>query len=317
MASTYVDTNRTVYYYNLEFKYYVDYEPKSAFGYMDIFKHISDVNKARDESRIIKHRNGRLFSSGFRYYASDKRLTGKLFYVREDVFPEIIKLSNEEIRDFQLDIDEGMLETTHFVLDYSKSIPLLAIEYNHHGARITDLEYYLKKFGRSERIATNCDVTMIVQDRLKDISRRINRLQKLQVRVHRDNIARIKSASSELGSALFHAQNFSLSDEVELILRFDYRNKTSTTVIKDIVKDMISKFKSDKNAMNDFNKFEIKAEDEDRNNKLEVFDLLVDKVRSDIVTKKKIKSRVIYSKDFYEKTCKSMNELFELNWTDV
>jgi len=35
-------------------------------------------------------------------------------------------------------------EETHFYIDYSKSKPIFCVEYNHHGPRIPDIEYYLR-----------------------------------------------------------------------------------------------------------------------------------------------------------------------------
>lgn len=168
--------------------------------------------------------------------------------------------------------------------------------------------------GRQSRIAVSCNYEIIVQDRLKDIRRRINRFSKVRVKVHRDNIDRIKSAENKLGSALFHSQNFSLSDEVELILSFDYKTKTTTTSIKDVVTSFIDRFIKNPQTTGDFEVFEIHAEDEDNNNRLEAFNLLIDKLKTDIIVQKRLKSRVVNSKDYYEKSEKEMNKLFKLNW---
>jgi hypothetical protein len=311
-AIEYVNTNRTINYYDLKFKYYAGIE--SEFAYKDLFKYISDLSKNQDPSRVVSNKKGKLFTSGFRYFPTKKQVRGKLYVVREDVFPQIIKLSDETIRDFQIDAEEGMLETTHFIIDYSTVKPKIALEYNHHGARVNDLAFYLKRMGKQSRIAVGCNYEIIVQDRLKDIRRRINRFSKVRVKVHRDNIDRIKSAEDKLGSALFHSQNFSLSDEVELVLSFDYRTKTTTTSIKDVVTSFIDRFIKNPQTTDDFEIFEIHAEDEDNNNRLEAFNLLIDKLKTDIIVQKRLKSRVINSKDYYKKSEKEMNKLFKLDW---
>lgn len=124
----YVPTKRTINYYDFKFKYYADIE--SPFAYQELLKYISDLSKNQDPTRVISNSKGKLFTSGFRYIPLKKQVRGKLYFVREDVFPQIIKLSDETIRDFQIDAEEGMLETTHFIIDYSTSVPKIALEYN-------------------------------------------------------------------------------------------------------------------------------------------------------------------------------------------
>ncbi|MBV6484315.1 MAG: hypothetical protein KFKLKKLM_00811 [Flavobacteriales bacterium] len=308
----YTNTNRLIHYYDVSFKYYK--EINDTFAYKDLLKYISDLSKNQNPSRVVSNSKGKLFTSGFRYLPAKKQVRGKLYFVREDVFPQIIKLSDESIRDFQIDAEEGMLETTHFIIDYSKPVPRIALEYNHHGARINDLVFYLTKMGRQSRLVLRCSSEAIVQDRLKDIKRRINRFSKVRVKVQKENIDRIKSANDKLGSALYHSQNFSLSDDVELLLTFDYKKKTSTTSIKDVVISFIDRFIKNPKTTTDFEVFEIHAEDEDNNNKLEAFNLLIDKVITTISVQKRKKTRVINSKDYYEKSEKEMTKLFKLDW---
>lgn len=310
----YVNADRTVHYFELLFKYYSDKEETKP--YKNIFKHINDLCLKQDPKRIVATANGRLFFSTLKYVPSKQQIRGKLLFVREDFFPQIINLTDEKIRDLQVEVDEGMLETTHFILDYSTHVPKLALEYNHFGARISDFIYYIKKFSREIRIAITCDPKFLVHDRLKEVKKRINRLSKVRVKVHKDNVKRITSADTGLGTALFHAQNCSFSDEVELTMFFDYKRKTSTTGIRDIVTGFIDRFIKTPETLNHFEAFEVHAEDEAQNNKIEMFNLLMDKIKSEIPVQKKLKSRVIKSSTFFDKTEEAMDGLFKLGWTN-
>lgn len=141
----------------------------------------------------------------------------------------------------------------------------------------------------------------LVRDRLESIITRINKVSKFTVRVHRDNIDRIQKTDNGVGTALHHAQNFSHSDYVEIDLKFNYKEKTDTESIGTIIKNWCRKFRTNPEEAENFELFRIEAEDEERNNHIESFDLLLDKEQTKITAIRKSKSRVLESDDLFLK----------------
>lgn len=91
------------------------------------------------------------------------------------------------------------------------------------------------------------------------------------------------------------------SDYATLDLKFDYRQKAETKKATNVVLKFINKLIESKENVELFNSLWVKAEDADKNNRLEVFDLLVDKVKSQIKVEKKKQFRTVVSADIFQK----------------
>lgn len=294
-------TKRSLYYFELAFNLYKRYE-NVEHAYVKCFKHLSRLVTEKDKTRYIKHENYTLFFGQVDFIVTKHFIKGKFFKVRNDVFPQIINMSNEDIQDIVTDEEQGILETTHFLVDYRKKYKAqVALEYNHHGARISEFAGYLGLFGRQIGVLRKVVIIPIVRDRLESITTRVNKISTLNIRVHKDNISRIQELDEGLGIALYHAQNYSSSDYVEIYFKIDYKIKPDTPTLRDKVLNWVRIFLGRPDESENFEKFKMEAEDEENSNNIEEFDLLVDKEKSVIVTEKKEKSRVIVSNDFFPK----------------
>ncbi len=294
-------TRRNLYFYELEFNFYKKYE-NVEHAYVNCFSHLNRLVGNKDRSRYVKKENYTLFFGQLDFISERKLIKGKLFKVRNDVFPQIINMSNEAIQDIVTDEEQGILETTHFLIDYRKKYKAqLTLEYNHYGARITEFAGYLSHLGRKTSIIKKVIVVPIVRDRLESITTRVNKVSSFSICVHKDNIARIQEQDEGLGIALYHAQNYSQSDYVEMDLKIDYKIKNDTPTIRGKLLNWVRIFLQNPEQSENFEKFRVEAEDEENNNRLEEFDLLIDKEQSQITVEKKENSRVIVSNDFFPK----------------
>lgn len=294
-------TQRNLYFYELLFNPYKQYVGVEHY-YLTCLRNVNTLVNNKDKSRYLKRANDTLFFGQLDFIPDKRYIKGKLFKVRNDVFPQFINMSNEDISDLEANAEQGILETTHFLIDYrNKSKAQLLLEYNHYGARITEFANYLAYLGRLTKTLKKVDVKILVRDRLESIATRVNKVSKFTVKIHRDNIARIQQTDEGMASALFHAQNYSKADYVELELKFDYKVKTDTPTIKDSLMKWVRKFITSPEEGEYFDRFVVEAEDEENNNKLESFDLLLDKESSRVTAEKKNNSRIIESDSFFPK----------------
>ena len=91
------------------------------------------------------------------------------------------------------------------------------------------------------------------------------------------------------------------SDYATINLKFDYRKKNDTTEVNRSIFNAIKNLISKPAKAELFEVLTVKAEDEEKNNKLEVFDLLVNKVKSIINVEKQPRYRTVISEDLYQK----------------
>lgn len=304
-------TKRSLYFYELDFSFYKKYE-EVEHAYVNCFRHLNRLVRDKNRSRYVKKENYTLFFGQLDFVPDKRFIKGKLFKVRNDVFPQIINMSNEAIQDIVTEEEQGILETTHFLIDYrKKNKAQLTLEYNHYGARISEFAGYLSHLGRKTGIIKKVIVIPVVRDRLESITTRVNKVSNFSIRVHKDNIARIQEQDEGLGIALYHAQNYSQSDYVELDLKIDYKIKNDTPTIREKLLNWVRIFLHTPEESENFEKFRVEAEDEENNNRLEQFDLLIDKEQSQIIVEKKENSRVIVSNDFFPKIISEYERKFQ------
>ena len=294
-------TRRSLYYYELTFNDFVKYEGVEH-NYLECLRHVNKLVRDKDKSRYLTRENDTLFFGQLDFIPDKKYIKGRLFKVRNDIFPQLINMSSEDISDLVTDEEQGILETTHFLIDYrNRTKAQVALEYNHYGARITEFVKYLSHLGRETKRVKKVDAFPLVRDRLESITTRINRVSKFVVKVHRDNIDRIKETDEGLATTLHHAQKYANSDYVTLDMKIDYKEKVDTPIARGSIMTWVRKLISKPDEIENFEQFRVEAEDEENNNKLDVFDLIIDKEKSQIVAEKKANSRVIVSSNFFPK----------------
>jgi hypothetical protein len=299
---------RTIHYYELEFDFNENFVPEDGNQFRELFKIIIQLAKTRAKIRYQKIGEKAVFIQDVKIEPDNKVIIGKLRSVRKDILPEIMNTETDEARGIEAKAEEGLVETVHFVIDYSKKKKKLAFEYNQFGAKITDFIYYLNVIGISKEATQSIGYNPIVKDELSKMKDRINRCSEFFVKIHKDNIEQIKGMDKKLYSSLKSAIDHFKTDYASLKLKFDYRRRTETNAINKTIFNLINKLVEDKSKTEYFNTLCIKAEDDDKRNRLENFDLLIDKIRSEIKVQKKERYRTVISSDIFEKMKDELNK---------
>lgn len=289
-----VKVKRTINYFQIDPLLFDD---KDYSDFINVFQEISRLSTTKDADRFVSNNDKNLYITGLSFNENQKRISGKLLNIRMDSFPELMKTSDDKIRDIEADDDEGIIETSHFILSYLNEKLILSFEYNQYGPRISDFVCYLENISIRLSVLAKIQFTPLVRDELSMYKNRINRVSSVIAKVHKDNIKRINVFDKELFDAFETTERLSDAEYVTLQLNYDYRQLSDTPKIKNRVMHIIDTLVKDKNLLNVFSKLKVKAEDENLNNKLKEFDLLNIWVKSRIYVERKEKSRVIITSD--------------------
>lgn len=292
---------RTIHYYELDFKFYDEFVAVDGDKFRELFRLIISLAKTRANIRYQNFGEKAIFIQDVKIEPVNKVVTGKLRCVRKDILPEIMNTLTDEAHGIEAKDEEGLVETTHFIIDFSQKSKKLAIEHNQFGAKIGDFALYLQTIGISKKAVMEVGFAPIVKDELSKLKSRINRCSEFHVKVHKDNIDSIKSMDKSLFSALNASMEQFKNEYATLILKFDYRQKQATKEINKSIFNIIGKLIKNKSNTEYFNVLTVRAENSDKNNLLENFDLLVDKVKSEVWVEKKKRYRTVVSLDIFDK----------------
>lgn len=291
---------RKINYYELKFSFINDS------NFTELFETITTLAKTRARIRYQRFGDKFVFIQGIEN--TDNLLKAKMRCVRKDLLPELMNTETDETKGIEAKEEEGLVETTHFIIDYRKDKVFLALEYNHYGSKITDLVNYIERIGLDKQLLERVGFNPIVKDDLDTIRERINRFSEFTVKVHKDNIEKVKKLDNKIWGALnYSIENFG-SEFATLVLKFDYKQQTENSEIEKSVFNIIKGFVKENKNKYIFNKLSLKAQDGDKNNLLETFDLLIEKINSDLRIERKEKYRTLISDDMFQKMTKDLYE---------
>ncbi|MCO7183822.1 hypothetical protein NH341_00145 [Tenacibaculum sp. XPcli2-G] len=296
-----IKVKRKVNYYELELTFSEDSDFES------FFETLTRLAKTRAKIRYQRFGNKYVFIQGIEN--KNNLIKAKMRCVRKDLLPELMNTETDETKGIDAKEEEGLVETTHFILDYRKNGKVfLALEYNHYGSKITDLVNYIERVGIDQNVLERVGFKPIVKDELETFKDRVNRFSEFIVKVHKDNIAKIKEVDQKIWSAVNYSIEHFSSEYATLTLKFDYKQAPEESAIKQSVFNIIRNFSKSPKNKNLFNKLSLKAEDGEKDNLLENFDLLLEKVNSEIRVERKKKYRTIISNDMFQQMLKELND---------
>lgn len=295
-----IKVKRKLNYYQLDFNFIEDYD------LTELFNTITTLAKTRAKIRYQRFGDKFVFIQGIDN--KEGLLKGKMRCVRKDLLPELMNTETDETKGIDAKEEEGLVETTHFIIDYRKNKIFLSLEYNHYGSKISDLVNYIERIGIDKGILERVGFKPIVKDDLDKLKERVNRFSEFIVKVHKDNIPKIKNFDDKIWSTLNSAiENFG-SEYATLILKFDYRQMSETSQIEHSVFNIVRFLRKSNKNKDLFNKLSLRAEDGEKDNLLENFDLLIEKINSEIKVERKEKYRTLISVDMFQKMTKELNE---------
>jgi hypothetical protein len=210
-------------------------------------------------------------------------------------------MTNDIVTDLEDRGSDGIMDTSHFIIDFRRTKTILALEYNHSGAKIEDFVKYMEKIGISKELIDKLGFQFLTEESFADLDERINRISEFSLKIHKDNFDSIRGMDGNIIQAA-EATIKNFENEYALLnFKIDYRKFSDTPLIKRSIINIVHWFEENPDKKNLFNYLNFVAEDETNNNKLRLFDLIVSKVKSEFNVQKKRKSKTIISEDMFPK----------------
>lgn len=296
-----VYVKRDINYYQLDFKF-IDKNNIKIF-----FDTITRLSVTRAKIRYQR------FGDKFIYIQGIKNENGvinaKVRCIRLDLFPEMINMKTDAITELEGGDNDGIVETTHILIDFRNLKTFLSIEYNHHGAKINEIAEYIKRIGVNEGILDDVGYVAIVNKDLTKLKSRIKRISEFTMKIHKDNLDKLKKMDGNLFQSASAAADHFENEYATINLKIDYRKFSDTPRIRSSVFNLLNFLAKNPSERHIFNYVKVRAENEEKNNILETFDLLLDKIYSPIKVQRKRKQKTIISEDMFEKMLIEINRI--------
>jgi len=237
-----------------------------------------------------------LFITSLVYMHKEKRIRCSIALLRSGRIPKLKPKNKFELIPLN-DMGE-VAEETHFYIDYNKSgYAVLCVEYNYHGPRMSDIEYYLRhvsnyKLKLSKATRINMYMSNSIDKTLADLKNVLN----LDIKIQPKSFTQKKKEL--VGSYFSGLNNFGNSLKPKFIkLEAMYQTPGKEHISSELntdantmVKKILSTFKKEPFNIDCFDNFVVKYEDVE--GKEEVFNLLKEKVEfSHAIDLKKIKRK--------------------------
>lgn len=295
MASDYI--KRWLYFYELKFDYATNNATELE-NFMEFFEHISKTSNEDSVEKFKTLGDKNVYLRSVIIDRTNNKVRGKIISIRTDALPEIGDRRTGKIRDVDVEEWEDVIETTHFVVDYSKNTKRLCIEFNQFGPRFQELINCFIKIGYDTELITNIHWVSSTRDDLNKLKSRIGAISQFVVKVDKSHLPAVSQVGGILAGINATQNKFNL-EYIELKLKFDYKNISNAEAQNEIMR-LVDLLRNKKN-LELFNTLSVKAQDYDKNNMLNTFDLLIDRVKSQINVIRKEKYRTIVSSDMFDK----------------
>jgi hypothetical protein len=173
----------------------------------------------------------------------------------------------------------SMAEETHFFIDYSTSKVILCIEFNYHGPRASDIEYYLRNVAHDTlRIAKSAETVMFMDTSIDQTLADLKNVLNIDIKIQPKKLVHLDTDLT--GQYLAGLNNFGNLMKPKFIkLEAMYQNPGNTVVSTEInkeankmIRDFLTRFKGRPFNIDAFENFVVRYEDSE--GKEEVFNLL-------------------------------------------
>lgn len=243
----------------------------------------------------------------------EKRIRCSMALLRAGKVP-LIK-PNEEFRLVPISdaIKGSIAEETHFFIDYSKNVVVICCEYNHHGPRITDIEYYFRNVAHKElRLSKATEINAYLNAPIAETLSKLKNVLNIDIKIIPEDLGKLTTDVSNkyftgmrtLGAVLnpkfLRIEAYFQSPGASL------QSMALNTSANTMIKDILGRIKGNQLNIDAFKAFTFKYEDVD--GKEEVFNLLSGK--KEIILEVDLKT-ITKSRQWYELIEPELNQFME------
>lgn len=303
-------TSVKFYFYRIKFSGYAGSNKSSSDITHEVMRFLSVEYKKGNGILIDKNESRQgsqrpLFVTSATFMLKEKRIRGTLALLRSGKIPMVKPADKFEL--VPLEKSTGQIaEVTHFFIDYSTQFPILCMEFNAEGPRVSDLEYYFRVVARDKlSIAKSTDLETFMDTPIDKVLEDFKNVLNFELKVQPAKLAQINT--DLMGQYL---SGISTLDQklnpkfIKIEALFQTPGKARSTQLhtsgNKMVRAFLEAFKTKKQNIDVFDNFVITYEDKE--GREAVFSLLKGKVELDkMINLETIKERGMYElieKDF-------------------
>ncbi|MBD1398355.1 hypothetical protein H9Q13_14380 [Pontibacter sp. JH31] len=281
---------------------------KDVITYISVQKHAGKGHLIdRNQNRPQEERR-ELFMTSAIIMHRERRIRCSIALLRPGRVPKLKPVDDYKL--VPLSSIGTVAEETHFFIDFSRNKSVICVEYNHHGPRISDIEYYLRNVSyQTLRKSKATEVEMFMETSIDDTLRNLKNVLNMDIKIQPKNFVQMDktlvgkyfTGLNNLGN-LVHPKFLKL----EALFQTPGRAYTSSEINNEGNKmflDLLNAFKTRPYNIDCFDNFVVKYEDVE--GKEEVFNLL--KGKKEVLKEVNLKS-IKSSRQWYELIHEEFNE---------
>lgn len=307
------------HFFSLKFTPYKnDTRSTSVSILVDIITYLTNEMQKGNGYLIDKHQgrtnveSRELFMTSAIFMHKEKRIRCNLALLRAGRIPML--KPTDEFKLVPLDTTKGSIaEQTHFFIDYSRGYGVICTEYNHHGPRINDIEYYLRNVARNKlRLSKVTEVNQYMDASIEKTLSELKNVLNLEIKIQPQSITQM---DKELVGKYFTGVNSIGNYLKPRYIKLEALYQNPGNVVKsnqinkeanNMVLDLLNKFKTRPFHIDCFDGFVVKYEDKEGVE--DVFNLLKGKKE---VTKEVDLNKVTRVRHWYELIEKDFDEFMQ------
>ncbi|MBO6497234.1 MAG: hypothetical protein JJ978_16840 [Roseivirga sp.] len=274
---------------------------------------LNHIRSERENKRLVmfdKHAKRtdelprELFMYRIKFLPKEERVVCSLALLRKGALPKLKPKDGISLIPLSEVTKADIAEETRFVIDYSQHVPIVCIQFNYHGPRISDIEYYLRQVSQHKlRESKKCDVNILMDNNLDDTIQNFKNVLKFDVKFEPKSLNYLDSTLNKNYFSSMQTFGNKIKPKhlkVEALFQTPGVKTTSSQINNQGNKmfgDFLDSFKNRPYNIECFEHFEVKYEDTDGIE--QTFNLL----------KQKSEIPLTVSLDTYRKTMKLYEEL--------
>lgn len=282
---------------------------------------INEEKQKEGKAIVINRHEGRtdseprnMFVVSAAYLLKEKKYKCRIALIRDNKIPIILDKTNFSLTPFDQLGDQALVETTNFYIDIEGSVPIVCCEFNNHGPRVSDIEFYFRHISHNMlRISKGCKASIHMKMPLNEVLESITDVLQFKIKA-RPN--RLSYLYQEVGDPfILNMQGLAntINPKALRVNAFFRERGTGSTGQKNtqalgFIKRALNAFKKDNEVIEDFDDFYLEFEKEDGTE--DIFNLT--KGKEEIVIDCSYKTPGnIDTKELFDKAHKEFNDYIQ------